>query len=539
MFNFDEDGQMSSDSDPASSGVETPAGQHPFMPSSIELKMRQKRQSLEAEAKAILRVLPGARSVFWFPLWDSSRDRWFAGSLVWSTSPTRVLCPVEDLTYLAAFGNSVMAEVARISAQVLAQMKTDFISSISHELRSPLHGVLASVEFLQETEMTEIQSDMVSNIHASGKVLLDTINHVLDFSKVNRKSKNKTRLTKKSAKRFKKAKERGIAEDSIDDRSDICVLSEEVIESIYAGHRVKKHAFGSNTDRHLSTITMDNPVTVIVDIEYRNQWAFDIDPGAWRRILMNLFSNAMKYTKTGFIKISIAVEDDVASRNKQQRSNLILRVTDSGRGISQEFLKHQLFKPFKQEDSLASGAGLGLSIIRHIIQDLGGHIEFSSEQGTGTEAYVRIPLAAASPPLSSISEPDIIAEVKSVTNGFKFSLEGFERYPDISEQPTGMLSSDVEAAMYLKSTTTQVLTTWFAMELSAMNSPFGTANTDLVVVMEAGMGKKPLNEILEPYCRNRDVGAKKPIAIVLCNNYHPAMKTEPHKVFNVFHLQQP
>lgn len=538
MFNFDEDGQISSDSDPASSGVDTPGENKSFMPSSIELKMRQKRQSLEAEAKAILRVIPGARSVFWFPLWDSSRDRWFAGSLVWSTSPTRVLCPVEDLTYLAAFGNSVMAEVARISAQVLGQMKTDFISSISHELRSPLHGVLASVEFLQETEMTEIQSDMVSNIHASGKVLLDTINHVLDFSKVNRKSKNKTRMTKKSAKRFKKAKERGIAEDSIDDSSDICVLSEEVIESIYAGHRVKKHAFGSNTDRHLSTISMDNPVAVIVDIEYRNLWAFDIDPGAWRRILMNLFSNAMKYTKTGFIRISIGVEDDVASRNKQQRSNLILKVTDSGRGISQEFLKHQLFKPFKQEDSLASGAGLGLSIIRHIIQDLGGHIEFSSEQGTGTEAYVRIPLPAASP-LSSISEPDIIAEVRTVTNGTTFSLEGFERYPDISEEPTGMLSSDVEAAMYLKSTTTKILTTWFGMEVSATSSPFGTTNTDLVVVMEAGMGKKSLDEILEPYCLDRDIGGKRPMAIVLCSDFHPATKTQSHKVFNVLHLQQP
>lgn len=69
-----------------------------------------------------------------------------------------------------------MAEVSRLSALVLTQMKTDFISSISHELRSPLHGVLASVEFLQETDLTEVQADMIGNINASGRVLLDTIN---------------------------------------------------------------------------------------------------------------------------------------------------------------------------------------------------------------------------------------------------------------------------------------------------------------------------------------------------------------------------
>ena len=129
--------------------------------------------------------------------------------------------------------------------------------------------------------------------------------------------------------------------------------------------------------------------------------------------------------------------------------------------------------------------------------------------------------------------------MKAITTGFKFSLEGFERYPDITEQPTGILSSDVEAAMYLKETTIKVLTNWFGMEASAMNSPFGSANADVVMIMEAGLGKQNLDEILEPYCQNRDVGGKRPIAVVLCNNYHPTMKTEPHPHFDIFHLQQP
>jgi hypothetical protein len=394
------------------------------------------------------------------------------------------------------------------------------------------------VEFLQETEMDEMQTDMVNNIHASGKVLLDTINHVLDFSKVNRKSRSKGRFIKKG-KRSRKVRERANSDDnSVDDRSNVCVLSEEVIESIYAGHRVKKHAFGSNTDRHLSMVSMDAPVAIIVDIAWRANWLFDIDTGAWRRILMNLFSNSMKYTKAGFVKISLDVEEDIASRGKQQRSNLILKVSDSGKGISQEFLRHQLFKPFKQEDSLASGAGLGLSIIRHIIQDLGGHIEFTSEQGSGTEATVRLPLPAQSPaPVNSGA--DAIDEVRDLTLGFKFGLEGFERYPDITEEPTGILSSDIQAAMFLKATTISVLTTWFKMEPSAPNSPFGPSNTNLVMIMEAGLGKKNINDVLEPYCRNREPGSKRPIAVVLCNNYHPTFKIENHDVFDIVHMQQP
>jgi len=129
----------------------------------------------------------------------------------------------------------------------------DFISSISHELRSPLHGVLASVEFLQETQMTEIQSDMVSNIHASGKVLLDTINHVLDFSKVNRKTKNKKRMPKRKLKKFGR---RESMDEGGEEKADICILSEEVIESIYAGQGVSKKALGlAGHRRHASEAT--------------------------------------------------------------------------------------------------------------------------------------------------------------------------------------------------------------------------------------------------------------------------------------------
>jgi hypothetical protein len=78
-----------------------------------DLRTGKPRGSLkQPEAKALLQMLPGARTVVLFPLWDSHRERWFAGSFAWTTRSTRVLTRAEDLSYLAAFGNSIMAEVA-------------------------------------------------------------------------------------------------------------------------------------------------------------------------------------------------------------------------------------------------------------------------------------------------------------------------------------------------------------------------------------------------------------------------------------------
>ena len=104
---------------------------------------------------------------------------------------------------------------------------------------------------------------------------------------------------------------------------------------------------------------------------------------------MNLFSNAMKYTDNGFVKVSLMIEDEPSSRGGRKHSNLFLKVTDSGRGISKDFLRHRLYTPFAQEDSLVSGTGLGVSIVRQIVHDLGGDMHYTSEQGSGTDVVVR------------------------------------------------------------------------------------------------------------------------------------------------------
>ncbi len=392
------------------------------------------------------------------------------------------------------------------------------------------------MEFLQDTSLSEVQADMVDNIEASSKVLLDTLNHVLDFSKVNRKSKNKGSSPAFRSKRSKKVvahfdSQRQDPNDTVEDIANVCVLSEEVVESIHSGRSVNKRTKGERS----RSLALETPVVVIMDVNYHPSWKFEIDVGAWRRILMNLFSNALKYTKSGFVQVSLFVESDALSRSKKSRSILTLKVKDSGKGISQEFLKHRLYKPFTQEDPLAAGAGLGLSIVRHIVQDLGGEINFVSEQGAGTEATVRIPLTSI--PAGKTVDQEHLAETRKETRGLKYSLEGFDRYPDISETPTGILSSDTEAAMLLKSSVHGLMKDWFEMEAAMPGSDKSTA--DVVLIMESGLGGKSVREVLQIYhCALSPVAAKS-IAIIFSTTYPTGPKIHSQGRFKILHLHQP
>lgn len=123
-------------------------------------------------------IFPKARSIALYPLWDSHRDRWFASAFIWSSDPLRVFTNEQDLSYLAAFSNSAMAEVARLDMKLADSAKADFISSISHELRSPLHGILGMTDLLKDSEIDSQQISHVAIIETCGKTLLETINHV-------------------------------------------------------------------------------------------------------------------------------------------------------------------------------------------------------------------------------------------------------------------------------------------------------------------------------------------------------------------------
>lgn len=121
--------------------------------------------------------IPGAKSVLFFPLWDWNKSRWLAGTLVWTRSSDRAL-GMEELHYFKAFGDSIISEVSRIVWAFTERSKSDFISSLSHELRSPLHGILASAELLHASSLEPTQRDMAKMVETCGLTLLDTMNHL-------------------------------------------------------------------------------------------------------------------------------------------------------------------------------------------------------------------------------------------------------------------------------------------------------------------------------------------------------------------------
>lgn len=134
-------------------------------------------KSMQRISQQITQLLPGAQSVLVSPLWDYTKSRWMAVTLVWTRDPHRAL-GMEELHYFKVFGNSIVSEVSRLHWMATEKSKFNFISSVSHELRSPLHGILASAELLHTTALEPAQEEILRMIETSGLTLLDTTDHL-------------------------------------------------------------------------------------------------------------------------------------------------------------------------------------------------------------------------------------------------------------------------------------------------------------------------------------------------------------------------
>ncbi|KAG9517113.1 hypothetical protein KCU93_g8869, partial [Aureobasidium melanogenum] len=347
-----------------------------------------------------------ARSLIFLPLWDSTQEKFIVGMLGWTSDPTRVLAE-QDMTCLSAFGNTFMTEIARTEMTELARAKSDFLSSISHELRSPLHGIHAAVDLLQDPEH-ESKAELVEMIQSCSSTLLDTLNHVLDFSRV-----SKLTDVKIETQPLTSGETTDISYNAFGDMSQeyLCDLVLSVVEGVHFGQASRKATFDklqNTTVNHatkssLSTNTLSldlasdenslsqgpDTVAVYVNIESRSDWCMMVCAGAWKRLVMNLFANALKYTEQGFVEVSLKVVTD--SKIPTKRSAHLV-VSDTGIGMSPEFLERSLYQPFVQENPIADGTGLGLSIVKKIVEDLQGTIEVQSTQGLGTRFDVFIPV---------------------------------------------------------------------------------------------------------------------------------------------------
>lgn len=367
---------------------------------------KQRNKHKASETIKLTRYFPDACQVMFVPLWDATNSRWFAGCFCWTPQPTRVFSRTVDLASIFGFSSSMMTEYSRIESVIADRRKGDFISSISHELRSPLHGVLAATEFLGDTHLDDFQESLIETINACGRTLLDTMNQVLDFSKIRSSERRKRRSRhRKDSLKPKVAEENPARMDPLV-AANVATLTEDVVDSVCMGHfhikqplvptshpKVMSSSLPSQLAKENKETTSTADVEVVVDIA-SNDWVYKVQPGSLRRLIMNLLGNALKYTEKGLV--SICVEATRCSKDCSRRQDpediLTLTISDTGKGISSDYLQTNLYTPFSQEDTLSVGTGLGLSIVRGIVDTLNGSINIQSRVGEGTVVKVSIPL---------------------------------------------------------------------------------------------------------------------------------------------------
>lgn len=245
--------------------------------------------------QAVQAMLPKARSVAFVPLWDYERSRWFAGCLCWSNSNQRLLSDSVDLAYLKVFSHSIMRELSSLDAIASNKAKTTFMASISHELRSPLHGILGSLEFIKDTPLDSFQSSMLNSLNACGQTLLDTINHVMDHAKISEtrrrsssrklKDTNTVRLTSKLRKNRKPQT----------GAFNLAIATEEVIEAVFSASSYVPISSpmldlpGSSSDSGAEETAKRKICFVVLNIaqDGNEDWTYNFPVGSWKRIVMS------------------------------------------------------------------------------------------------------------------------------------------------------------------------------------------------------------------------------------------------------------
>ena len=271
---------------------------------------------------------------------------------------------VQDITERKKFESELIA--AKERAEEMSRLKSNFLANMSHELRTPLFGIIGLSELLTHEIKDADQKEMIDAVYESSKRLSETLNLILDLSKI---ENNKLEL---NAVKF-----------------DIGKVSLNIINTFK--EVAKKKGIYLKTDFN------------IPDLNVR------LDKRAYESILNNLINNAIKFTKSGGVTVGLSLE--VIENNNY----VVLKVADTGIGIAKEDFE-VIFDEFRQASEGMSrnfeGSGLGLNITKKFVEKMGGTISVESQLGKGTKFTVKLPIVKSF--VKEIEKHDIIEKKENI-----------------------------------------------------------------------------------------------------------------------------